>query len=73
MDTETKELLIDILRRLDRIEEKIEILNKGCKKLDNHISFIESIYDRVKRPLFLLTENVSNSYSLSSLLPWRQN
>ena len=59
METQILNYLIKIDTRLDNIEKELkEIKEKindelidDCKKMSNHIDFIENVYDNVKNPL----------------------
>ena len=57
--------------RCERIEHKIdkilELLEQDCKKMTDHIDFIENVYDNVKSPFYYLMDKV-NSVSSVSLL-----
>ena len=44
-------------KKLDRI---LELLEKDCKKMSDHIDFIETIYDTVKTPFNYIMESVSS-------------
>ena len=53
--------------RLARIEEKLDLLLKKfdclepeCKKMGNHIDFVEGVYDTVKAPMNLLCNKINN-------------
>ena len=53
MENEIKEILNylkNIEKRLDNIEEIININLKSSQKMDDHIEFIDNIYTNVKRP-----------------------
>ncbi len=49
--------------RCERIEEKmdriLELLEKDCKKMTDHIDFIENVYDNVKSPFYYLMDKVN--------------
>ena len=60
----------DILTRLIRLENRceqmeikidkiLEILEKDCKKMTDHIDFIENVYDNVKSPFYYLMDKVN--------------
>lgn len=52
MDTDnTRDLLRDLIQRLDRIEDKLDVLQKGNVKLGNHIDLVENVADMVKDPI----------------------
>ena len=68
--------------KIDKLEEKIDKLDKSvneelyneCKKMGNHIDFVETVYDNVKHPLGYicnkvkyLTGNSEETYSLTDL------
>lgn len=56
-----------ILKRLDKIEIQLnEIKNnlsndisKNCKKMSEHIDFIDNVYDTVKNPLGFLCNKIN--------------
>lgn len=43
-----------ILERLDKIEDDIKYLKNGNDNMTSHISFIESVYDTIKNPLYFV-------------------
>ena len=58
----------ELNERLDRIEKLLnsDIL-KDCKKMSNHIDFVERIYDYIKYPLFYITNKVKYLSSKESI------
>ena len=52
------EKLNEILKRLDVIEDDIHYLKTGNDNMTRHISFIESVYNYVKTPLFYIVDKV---------------
>tara|TARA_Y100000996_G_C22097728_1_gene468491 strand:- start:130 stop:375 length:246 start_codon:yes stop_codon:yes gene_type:complete len=59
--------------RIQQIEEKIDLLNEKldailellnqdvkpkCEKMDNHINFVEAVYENVKNPLGFLCNRI---------------
>lgn len=57
----------DINKRLDRIEKTLikleELLNPildSSQHMNNHIEFIETIYDGIKQPFHFIMDRVSN-------------
>ena len=62
---------ISLETRCERIEEKLdkilELLEKDCKKMTDHIDFIENVYDNVKSPFYYLMDKV-NLLSTNRLL-----
>jgi len=49
--------------KMDSLETKmdkiLEILEKDCKKMTDHIDFIENVYDNVKSPFYYLMDKVN--------------
>ena len=57
--------------RLDKIEIQLNIINekqydidKSTKNMDNHIQFVENVYDKIKQPLAYATNKIN--YFISS-------
>lgn len=58
-DDELLKLVKEIYIRVDNIENKIDVLESkmneelvpGCKKMGNHINFIENVYETMRYPL----------------------
>ena len=65
------EKLVALETRYERIEQKLdkilELLEKDCKKMTDHIDFIENVYDNVKSPFYYLMDKV-NLLSTNRLL-----
>ncbi len=66
-------ILMDIINRLDRIEESIkkleqkqEEINESNHNMNSHIKFIENVYDNVKKPLSYVTHKINNFIDYSS-------
>jgi archaellum component FlaC len=53
-----RELLKDIVSRLERIEERLDTIQKDCSSMSSHISFVEKTYNAVKFPLEYLKNKV---------------
>jgi len=53
-----------IKTKIDNLEKKLDnilkILESDCKKMSNHIDFIENVYDNVKTPFTFLMNSVNN-------------
>jgi len=53
----------DIQIRMDNLENKLNkihsILETDCKKMSDHIDFIENVYDNVKTPFSFLMNSVN--------------
>ena len=47
--------LLEINKKLDRL---LDLHEKDCKKMSNHIDFIEKIYDNVKAPFTFIMDSV---------------
>lgn len=50
MDIIVLQKLSLIEKRLDNIEKILEIQKKSSEKMDNHIDFIDNVYNQVKKP-----------------------
>ena len=46
-----EEELAKISRRLDRIEEKLGIVQTDCSKMSYHIDFVERVWIAIRSPL----------------------
>ena len=80
-NSDIADTLSSICKRLTRIEEKLEVINvkiekdvvNECKKMGDHIDFIEKVYENVKHPLGYITNKIKylthgenkNIYSLT--------
>jgi uncharacterized protein YaaN involved in tellurite resistance len=55
--------MIELENRCERMETKmdkiLELLEKDCKKMTDHIDFIENVYDNVKSPFYYLMDKVN--------------
>ena len=59
--------LLDIEKKFD---EKLEDINKNCHKMDEHIDFVDSVYDNIKNPFHYIMNKVSgNKVSMISTIP----
>lgn len=70
---ENSELLREIYQKLVSIETKLDILTErmtecedSCKNMDNHINFVENVYDTVRHPLNYITKSFNSIYSSSN-------
>jgi hypothetical protein len=50
----------DIERIETKLDRVLELLEKDCKKMSDHIDFVESIYETVKLPFNFMITNVKN-------------
>jgi len=73
---EIKTMLIEIINRLDKIEEKLhkidikqEEIKDSTSNMDGHIQFINNVYDNVKKPLSYVATKINNyiDYSPNNL------
>jgi hypothetical protein len=56
---EIRSLLLDLHRKVDNIQAKLDDeMVPECKKMANHIDFVERVYDNVKHPLGYICNNV---------------
>ena len=63
-----------IEKRLDRLEEKVDMIlkiltediKKNCEKMGGHINFVEKVYDNVKHPLTFICNKVNYLSGLTS-------
>jgi hypothetical protein len=56
-------ILNEINKKLDRIEERLIKLERTQDKMDTHIDFIENVYENVKHPLNFVTNKINNYIS----------
>jgi chromosome segregation ATPase len=70
MNQDIHEKIIQIENKMDKLETNmnrldskldkiLEILEKDCKKMTDHIDFIENVYDNVKSPFYYLMDKVN--------------
>lgn len=62
---EKNSIYLEILEKLNKIEEKLEIMQndinnikKASNNMDNHISFVETVYDTVKNPFYYIMNKI---------------
>lgn len=64
MDNELKEKLEAMENTLflmnTKLDTLLEVYEKDCKKMSNHIDFVEGVYERVKTPFTYIMDNVNN-------------
>ena len=69
LKAENKELKnkIDTMNdKLDKLLELFEIQSTDCKKMSEHIDFVETVYERVKHPFYYIMNAVSpSSYAIT--------
>ena len=52
------QLLKNIEKRLDSIEEHIGIVGKDCSKINDHITFVETTYNTLRKPFNYFAKKV---------------
>ena len=55
--TTFKEKIIEIEKKMDRL---LELVENDCKKMRDHIDFVEHVYDNVKTPFNYVMNSVSS-------------
>lgn len=50
--------LDEIIQRLDRIEKDVKYLKNGNDNMNEHISFVENIYDTIKNPFYFIMNKI---------------
>ena len=50
------EELVSINKKLEILNEKLEIVYKDCSKMSDHIDFINLVYEKLKYPLNCITK-----------------
>lgn len=58
----------DLSERVSSLEEKVDMIlellggiDKNCDKMSNHINFVESIYEQIKRPFHFVMNKVNTN------------
>jgi len=71
---EIKELLVmindkvlQLEKRIEKIEDNTETIKKSASNMDNHISFIDGVYDSVKSPFHRAMNLVSFRFGSSEI------
>jgi len=59
MDKQILEELKNIRSELEFIKSELAEIKEGTKKMESHISFVDSVYDRVKTPFHYVLDSVS--------------
>jgi hypothetical protein len=58
-----KKKLLDLESQFKTMEQKmdriLELLEKDCKKMTDHIDFVENVYDNVKKPFYYVMDKVN--------------
>ena len=61
LDLENQFKIMD--KKMDKI---LEILEKDCKKMSDHIDFVENVYDNVKMPFYYVMDKVNYLVSIEN-------
>lgn len=61
---EIKQMLIEMKKNIEEIKESINKMEKSCDNMDNHITFIDGVYDTVKTP-FQKVLNICNQLTFN--------
>jgi len=56
-----------VLAKLDRIEKRLEAIEKGCAKMNDHVNFVERAYKVVRAPLNYVLERIKGAEELPAL------
>jgi archaellum component FlaC len=52
--------------KLDKLLPQFEIQSTNCKKMSDHIEFVETVYEKVKHPLnYMINVVSSSSYAIT--------
>lgn len=54
------EIEINISRINEKLDKIVSLLEKDCKKMSDHIDFVDEIYDNIKHPLHFIMNKTSN-------------
>ena len=55
--------------KLDMLLDKFEILNDlkpQCKKMSDHIDFVENVYDKVKSPMYFILDKITQIKNITN-------
>jgi CTP-dependent riboflavin kinase len=59
MESEIIEILKNIEKRLETIEEHLGIVKEDCSKMGKHIHFVEKTYNVLRQPLNYVTRMIN--------------
>ena len=72
-DRQLLELVLQKLEKLENsylnLERKVDEIHKNTKRMEDHINFVETTYDKVKTPFHYLMDKVN----LLSFSPFRKS
>lgn len=83
MSTSIENLCREILYEIDKMNNKIDIINKDIEeikiklekneddnsKLNDHIDFVNNVYEKVEKPLNYVTYNFNKIRNIKRILP----
>ena len=61
------QLVEKIDNRLKSIEKQIVDIKTSTNIMNNHVTFVETVWKRVKYPFLFLTSNVEKFYAIDSI------
>jgi hypothetical protein len=56
-----------VLAKLDRIEKRLEAIENGCAKMNDHVNFVERAYKVVRDPLNYVLTHLKRAEELPAL------
>tara|TARA_B100000963_G_C22287071_1_gene519691 strand:+ start:163 stop:453 length:291 start_codon:yes stop_codon:yes gene_type:complete len=67
---ESLEIKIDKIEiKLDKLLKKFEILDElepQCRKMSDHIDFVENVYDKVKSPMYYILNKITQIKNITN-------
>ena len=61
--------LDNIENKLNKLLDKFQILDElqpQCKKMTEHIDFVEDVYDKVKQPMYFIFDKISQLKNITN-------
>lgn len=58
MEKEILNKLEEINQRLDKLENEIKYIKESSTNMNEHISFIETVYDTIKYPFYFIINKI---------------
>ena len=68
--SEILDKLESIEKRLEKLEDDSSSIKTSCRSMDNHITFIDMVYSKLRYPLDWITNKITGN---SNLLPDNPN
>jgi hypothetical protein len=59
--------IVDILTILEKIDQSHHDVETSCKRMDDHITFIDTIYSRLRAPLSWVLSRTGNTSDLPQI------